>query len=145
STISLTATNSAGLTATKSVVVTVVDDIPVVLNVYNSASYVTGNACSPGALASIDGLLLTNQQPQIAPTPWPAQLAGVRVLVNGTAVPLFYASPTLVHFQCPYLSVGTPLTVTLAAPQGPAPPPVAMTMQGATPGLYILSTYGSAQ
>jgi uncharacterized protein (TIGR03437 family) len=145
STVTITATNSATLSATKAVAISIIDDIPVILDVYNSASYATGAVCSPGALASIGGLLLTNQAAQIASTPWPTQLAGVRVLVNGAAVPLFYASPTLVHFQCPYLDAGTPLSVALVPGQGTAPPAVPMNMQAAAPGLYILSTYSSTQ
>jgi uncharacterized protein (TIGR03437 family) len=145
STVSITATNSAALSATKAVAIDVTDDIPVVFGVYNSASYATGSVCSPGALASIDGLLLTNQPAQIATVPWPTQLAGVRVLVNGTAAPLFYASPTLVDFECPYLASSTPLAVTLIPAQGATPPAVSMTAQAATPGLYILSNYSPTQ
>lgn len=77
--------------------------------------------------------------------PWPTQLAGVRVLVNGTAAPLFYASPTLVDFECPYLTSSTPLTVTLIPAQGATPPAISMTAQAATPGLYVLSNYSPTQ
>jgi uncharacterized protein (TIGR03437 family) len=41
-------------------------------------------------------------------SPWPTTLGGATVRINGTPVPLFYASPTQINGQVPYnLEIGT--------------------------------------
>jgi uncharacterized protein (TIGR03437 family) len=79
----------------------------------NCATYVA-EPFSPGDLVCLFGT-------QLAPpgsaatnpgTPWAATLATTQVLVNGTAVPLYYVSPLQINFQIPYsLSAGQVATV----------------------------------
>lgn len=66
----------------------------------NGANF-TGNL-APGAIGAAFGDAPFTSVTQTAPLlPLPTQLGGVRFLINGTEVPLFYASPTQVNFLVP--------------------------------------------
>src|SRR5665213_309500 len=121
-----------------STVSTSISVVPTV-GLYNPATYQAGQACSPGAIATVIGSGFTNQSPQVATGPsWPLQLAGLQVNVNDQPVPLLYASDTLIHFQCPALAPGTGLRI-VVRPDGAQPLDAILTiMQEATPGVYIL-------
>ena len=67
--------------------------------VVNSASFVTG--ISPGGLATILGTTLSGGTMAQAGLPWPAQLGGVSVRVNGEAAQLLYVSDTVINFLAP--------------------------------------------
>ena len=68
--------------------------------VVNAASY--SSVLAPGVIFSIFGVNLTGgTQGAAASTPLPTQLAGARVLVNGVAAPLSYASSLQINAQFP--------------------------------------------
>ena len=82
----------------------------------NTASGLPGDSCSPGGLATLTGSGFTTQAPTSASSfPVPTQLAGVQVMVNGMPAPLLMVSGSQVNFQCPVLSSGSQLTITLRA------------------------------
>ena len=90
---------------------------------FDPASSVAGDVCSPGGLASLSGEGFTSQGPQRATSlPLPTSLGNVQVKVNGEAAPLLFASASQVNFQCPQLAPGSPLDVTLVAESGAAMP-----------------------
>jgi uncharacterized protein (TIGR03437 family) len=60
---------------------------------------------APGAFVTVYGSSLASAVTQ-ASQPYPAQLADVQVLVNGTAAPVEYASPTQINFIYPNLPPG---------------------------------------
>ena len=61
-----------------------------------------GRYLAPGVIFSIFGTSLTDGTTAAATsTPLPTQLAGARVLVNGTPAPLFFASPLQINAQFP--------------------------------------------
>jgi uncharacterized protein (TIGR03437 family) len=91
--------------------------VPVAAAVVNAASFANGIAA--GALQTITGVNFAGGQTAQSNFPWPPTLAGTRVLLNGTALPLLYVSDTQVNFYVPQtaalgsavLSVVTPSAV----------------------------------
>ncbi len=99
-----------------------------------------GDACSPGGLASILGTGLPVQSAQKANSfPLPTKLAGVQVKINDTAAPLLFASDSQINFQCPGVSAGTALSVTVEGEAGLLSLPILSEMQPAAPGLFTVS------
>ncbi|MCW5977229.1 MAG: hypothetical protein KIT09_04090 [Bryobacteraceae bacterium] len=71
--------------------------------VVNNAIYEPGDTIGAGGIASVFGEQFSFQDAAGAPaTPLPTELGGVRVLVNGLAAPLYYASYGQINFQVPY-------------------------------------------
>jgi len=108
---------------------------------FDPASSVAGDVCSPGGLASLSGEGFTSQGPQRATSlPLPTSLANVQVKVNGEAAPMLFASASQVNFQCPHLAPGSPLDVTLVAENGAAMPAASSTMAAAAPSVFTMAT-----
>jgi len=106
---------------------------------FNPASSVAGDVCSPGGLASLSGEGFTSQAPQKATSlPLPTRLANVQVKLNGEAAPLLFASASQVNFQCPPLTPGSPLDVTLVAENGVAMTAPSSTMAAAAPSVFTV-------
>jgi uncharacterized protein (TIGR03437 family) len=144
--VTFTATNSSNVTVRKTTTIRVAAVRAGVAGIFNAASIVRDGGCSPGALASIWGTGLTTQPPQQAgELPLPTQLAGVRVLTNGSPSPILYASSTLIHFQCPFDAPGTALKVDIESEDGSLLPALDDVMKEATPGLYTIDMSGTGQ
>jgi uncharacterized protein (TIGR03437 family) len=109
---------------------------------FSLASIATGEAgavCSPGGLASILGSGLGVQAEQkVNSFPLPVKLAGMQVKVNGIAVPLLFASDSQINFQCPTLTPGTTLSITVEGAAGVLSTPILSTMQSAAPALFTV-------
>jgi uncharacterized protein (TIGR03437 family) len=112
--------------------------VPVAAAAVNAASFENGLAA--GAIETIWGANLAGGQTASASGVWPTSLAGVRVLVNGSAVPLLYVSDRQINF---YLPVETPpgaATLTVVTPSGTnasASTTVAATQPGIFPGAIV--------
>ncbi len=74
-------------------------------SVVNSASYTASLA--PGGLVSIFGRRLSVQENHANRMPLPGDLGGTTVQLNGTRLPLFYASATQINAQLPYDVIGS--------------------------------------
>ena len=72
---------------------------------------------APGTFISIYGSNLANTTALATTTPFPTVLGGTQVLVNGTAIPIQYVSPTQVNAVLPVLISGL-VTVTVTATAG---------------------------
>ena len=72
---------------------------PVATAVVNAASFAGGVAA--GALQTLTGVNFAGGQTATAGYPWPTTLGGVQVLLNGSAVPVFYVSDTQINFYVP--------------------------------------------
>jgi uncharacterized protein (TIGR03437 family) len=108
-------------------------------NLVNSASLTAGAA--PGALMSLYGIGLgSNWVTAAAGAP---SLAGASIQVGGVAVPvpLFYASPTEVHFQMPFEASGA-TTMTFTREDGSATT-VSVNIADAQPGLFTADASGT--
>jgi uncharacterized protein (TIGR03437 family) len=77
--------------------------------VVNNATFEGGMALGAGEIVALMGEQLSMQAPAVASSfPWPTQLGGTRVLVNGVPAPIYYSSYNQVNFQLPYgLSQGS--------------------------------------
>lgn len=69
--------------------------------VVNAASFAAGAPVAPGSIASLFGVFAGASTASASELPLPRQLGGADVLVQGNAVPLFYASATQINFQVP--------------------------------------------
>jgi uncharacterized protein (TIGR03437 family) len=90
--------------------------VPVASEVLNAASFEPGVAA--GGLGMVKGANLAGGQTASASYPWPTTLAGVRVQLNGTALPVFYASDTQVNFYVPQGAGHGSSTITVITPSG---------------------------
>jgi uncharacterized protein (TIGR03437 family) len=102
--------------------------------------------CSPGSYATLVGVDLTVQDPQVSrDIPMLTTLAGLQVLVNGNPTPLYSASDSMVTFQCPVLDSGSTLSIQVRSSDGTMTNIVDTTMQEVTPGLYSIDSTGQGQ
>jgi adhesin/invasin len=85
-----------------------------ILAVVNGASFHPGGA--PRAIMTIFGANLSDGVYQTRTYPLPTQLGPTSVTVNGSVVPLYYASPTQINFQMP--SGAPPTSVQVAVING---------------------------
>ncbi|HYI97559.1 MAG TPA: proprotein convertase P-domain-containing protein [Bryobacteraceae bacterium] len=112
--------------------------------VLNSAN-LRGGAIAPGQVVSIVGSTLGPDVPVLTPAgAWPTSLGDVRVNVNGTDVPIRYASSTRLDVQMPFnLTAGTAsIRVTYGSNvSGTVSVPVVTTF----PGLFALQSGGTGQ
>ncbi len=141
--VTVSAADTAGLSSFKTAVINVTSNQATILGLYNAASLTMDQTCSPGSLATLIGYNFTSVNPPL-PTqaPWPTQLGGVQVLVNHVAMPLLAVTTQQINFQCPNLTPGTPLTVTLETTNSVSPPPLQATMVETTPGLFAINASG---
>jgi uncharacterized protein (TIGR03437 family) len=68
----------------------------------------------------------------------PQHKGDLQVTANGAAIPLLFASGSQVGFQCPLLSPGTLLDVTLEGPNGLSKSADPSVMRDATPELFTV-------
>jgi uncharacterized protein (TIGR03437 family) len=79
--------------------------------VQNNATFLPGDTVAPGDILVVKGEQLTFSAPALnLPIPLPTDAGATSVLVNGSAVPLYYTSYGQIAFQLPYnIPVGTAL------------------------------------
>lgn len=93
-----------------------------------------GVVCSPGSAATLQGGWLSFSDSEFSdPSGSSLELGGTAVRVNGSPVPVLYASPERVDFQCPASGAG-PLSLTLETASGSSSP-IEVTMAEANPTL----------
>jgi len=113
----------------------------------NAASYAPG-PLTQGAIFSVFGTSLTDGSTAgAAVIPLPTRLAGARVLVNGVAAPLFFASPGQINAQFPVeLTSGSSASVQVEVqlPAGTvSSSPVAVAVAPTAPGIFSQDQNGS--
>lgn len=90
--------------------------------------------CSPGSAATLKGGWLSSSDGEFSdPSGSSLELGGTMVRVNGNLVPVLYASPERVDFQCPASGAGS-LSLALEAASG-STSPIEVTMAEANPAL----------
>ena len=95
---------------------------PVVTRVLNAASRSEAAACSPGAIASLEGRWLAEGQPESDPTGNSTKLSGTTVRVNGIEAAVLSVSASRVDFLCPAAMPGSPLEIAVVTRTGVAQP-----------------------
>jgi protocatechuate 3,4-dioxygenase beta subunit len=112
--------------------------------VVNGAGYQQG--ITPGAWISIfgDNFSTTtrtwNAQTEIVGGKLPTSLDGVSVTINGTAVPVFYVSPSQINVQAPSDVGSGPVQVVVRNSNG-ASDPISATVQTVLPGFFLFPDY----
>jgi len=118
---------------------------PVIVRIVNAASQAVQPACGPNAIASLKGhWLAAAGNPVTDPTGGSTQLAGAKVKINGSYVPIVYAAQQRIDFLCPASAPGTALSVSVEN-QSETADPVQTTMNAVAAGLYSLDGSGSGQ
>jgi uncharacterized protein (TIGR03437 family) len=119
-----------------------------ILSPINAATFLYPGLLAPGMIAAMYSLGYPNQfggQPtQSSTLPLPTTLNGVKVLFNGTPVPLFYADANQINFQVP---IGAPQSGTagmqvVEAATGRLLGDVTVTMTTADPGIFTQAGNG---
>jgi len=133
------------VSTTKLVAVQVIASGLQIDGIANSASYATNLVCSAGSLASIFGSGFTNGAKEgTTTTPFPTELAGVGLDVNGGPAPLLYVSDQLINFQCPNADPGSPVTIVVKGTNGKTAE-VELTQEEASPGIFSTNESGQGQ
>ncbi|MBV8819007.1 MAG: hypothetical protein JO022_11670, partial [Acidobacteriaceae bacterium] len=92
---------------------------------------------APGSIFSIFGGGLAQSTAAANSFPLPASLGGTEVTVNGTAAPLFYASPAQINAQMPIgIAAGT-ATINVKA-GGSTVASTTITVQNTAPGIFVV-------
>jgi uncharacterized protein (TIGR03437 family) len=107
------------------------------LTAYNAASG-DPTAIAPGSIVSLSGSGLAQSTAQAGGYPLPVTLGGASVTVNGTAAPLYFASPAQINFQIPYGLPVAGATVAVSV-NGVAAGSLTINVQALGPGLFITS------
>lgn len=81
-----------------------------------------GETVAPGSLFSLYGANFANASTLVGESPWPTTAGGVSVLVNGTAVPLYFVSPNQINGQIPFNLAPGPATVQVRNASGNSNP-----------------------
>jgi uncharacterized protein (TIGR03437 family) len=112
--------------------------VPLVLGVYNAASYRLGDVVAPGEIVTLIGEELAPVAQTTGPGSLPRMMQGVSVSIGGIAAPLFYVSPTQINFQVPVeLPIGSASLVVQRGTQTSAARTVRIA--GTAPGLFAAS------
>ena len=119
--------------------------------IVNNASYtLQSSSVAPGSIAAVFGANLTNGTSCLQPTCNPAfgsdgklntTMAGAQVSVNGTLVPLFYATPGQLGIQIPFEAAGALATVSVSVGGQPSTP-ATVTLAAVAPGIFTASQDG---
>jgi trimeric autotransporter adhesin len=133
-----------GASVTASSVLEVDSGTPVVTRVVNAASRSTAAACSPGAIATLEGKWLVEGHAASDPTGHSTVLSGTMVRINGIEAPILSVSISQVDFLCPAALPGSTLEIALQTLTGVAQP-VQTFSQETTPGIFSLDGSGTGQ
>jgi len=142
-TVKFTAINSAGVSSSAAVAVSVDEGRPVIDTLRNAASHSTALVCSPGSIATLQGRWLSPGMSD-DPSGGRTELAGTTVKVNGEAVPVLHASSNQLDFVCPTVEPGTKLFISAENEFG-VTEPVTTVMADAAPGIFSLDRSGQGQ
>jgi uncharacterized protein (TIGR03437 family) len=139
-TISFSAIDLHGNTATKTVSIEVGDGRPKIERVVQAAGNASGLVCIPGSLAAIYGTWLSSSVAS-DPTGGSITLAGTKVSFGGTYAAVVYAAPTELIVVCPAV---TSASVTVETSSGRSLP-VNIQIQDRAPGIFTVDGSGKGQ
>jgi hypothetical protein len=134
----------AGGSVTAASIIEVDSGEPVVSRIVNAATRSAATACSPGAIASLEGRWLVEGQGSSDPTGRSTELSGTIVRVNGIEVPILSASISRVDFLCPVAIAGSTLQIALQTSTRVAQP-IQTVSQETTPGIFSIDGSGTGQ
>jgi uncharacterized protein (TIGR03437 family) len=142
--LAFTATDSAGEAGIAYSAVSVDAGEPTVDRVVNAASGSVQGACSPGAIARIEGRWLTQSEEASDPSGGSLALAGTSVEVEGKPVPVLYTSASRIDMLCPDAGTASSFEIVVRT-AGSVSQPFATTQNAAAPGIFTVDGSGSGQ
>jgi uncharacterized protein (TIGR03437 family) len=143
--LTITASNTLGASTAATVKLYVDSGLPVVTNIENGAGRGALAGCSPGSIATIRGRsLVTGTDAAYDITGGSETLSGTRVLVNGAATAVLFASASRVDLLCPAATVGTPLAIRVETAAGKSNE-LDTSMRESVPGLFTIAGGGANQ
>jgi uncharacterized protein (TIGR03437 family) len=101
-------------------------------------------ACSPGAIAAIEGRWLANGAAASDASGNSHELAGTKVWANGVLIPVLSASTAELRVLCPDSIPGSELQFVVQTDHGMAEP-IRTTARSAAPGIFSLDGTGAGQ
>uniref|UniRef100_Q01P57 IPT/TIG domain-containing protein n=1 Tax=Solibacter usitatus (strain Ellin6076) TaxID=234267 RepID=Q01P57_SOLUE len=111
------------------------------LGVTSAASFApSGNPIAPGEFIALFGSGLANS-PQTARVPYPTNLNGVTVSINGKLAPLYFVSPGQINAIVPYSTTGP--TATIVVQNGTNSNTVTVPVAATAPGVFTADQSGS--
>jgi uncharacterized protein (TIGR03437 family) len=110
--------------------------------ILNAASFApAGNPVSPGELVTAFGSGLAASTVNATALPFPMQLGGISVTVNGQAAPIYYVSAAQISFLIPFGATGQFATI-LVTNKGIKSNAVDVPLAASSPGLFTLPQTG---
>ena len=107
----------------------------------NGASFLGG--WTPGSAGSIFGQVLAPDLTVATQTPFPTNLAGVSVTINGTPAPLIFVAPGQINLQVPFETAAGPATV-IVDNNGQSTTVQGVPINAVQPGIFIDPNTGRA-
>ena len=129
-----------------------INDNGVVNGIVNNATYAPGGALSPGTIAAIFGANLTDGTSCLPPTCSPTfgsngklntTMAGAQASIDGTPMPIFYATPGQLGVQIPFeLARPTTPPNVIVSVGGQASTPEPVNVAPTSPGIFTYTADG---
>ena len=138
------ATNSAGEAGIAYSAVQVDAGEPAVDRVVNAASGSVQGACSPGAIARIEGRWLSQGEAATDPSGGSLELGGTSVEIEGKSVPILYASSSRIDILCPEAGPALSFEIVVRT-AGLVSPPFETKQNAVAPGIFTVDGDGSGQ
>jgi len=117
---------------------------PAVESVVNAASGSAQGACSPGAIARIEGRWLTQGETASDPSGGSLQLAGTSIEIEGRPVAILDASPSQIDMLCPEAGPASTFEIVVRT-SGLVSAPFKTTQSTVAPGIFTADSSGSGQ
>ena len=112
---------------------------PVITRLQNGANAAAPAACSPEAVATLVGRFLPDDAAPVADRSGRARsLAGTRIVINGSYVPILFASASQVEFLCPAVPPATSLAIAVETASGLSNR-LETRVEEASPGIFVTS------
>ena len=128
----------AGLpVATTNLTINAAVPLPIVRALVNGASFTPD--VSPGSWITLFIENSVTATEQASAVPLPRTLGGVRILVNGTAIPLYLVSPQQMNAQLPY-EAAPGAAQAIVEINGRASSQFAFTIKQAAPGVFVFGS-----
>lgn len=111
--------------------------------VVNAAGFSpVGNPLSPGEFITIFGSGLANTTTSTTTLPFPTTLAGVQVLINNVAAPVYVVSPNQLNVLVPYSTTGTTASIVVNN-NGTRSTAVDLPLAKTSPGIFTIPSGGT--
>jgi uncharacterized protein (TIGR03437 family) len=113
------------------------------LGVVDSASY--RPTLTAGGIATVFGYSLASAVASAAAVPLPTSLGGTVVTIGGTAVPLFYVSPSQINLQIPWELAGQSQAAVVVTTGVGSSTAVTVNISAAGPAIFTVNSSGTGQ